>query len=152
MTVDVERVNKLEETVNILEKSVVNLDATMAARIRTEVQLEQTLRNIDDNIHVLNEKIIHSPVERGREMKEELDPVYKQLRQHEDIFMRRRDVIAFLLVIVFFLTTFSVMGSYILLDGKGDLIKGQQANKLLIEKNATNLSRHHIINKDEVYP
>ena len=143
-------VDGITKTVNALEKTVISLNASLEARVHAEVQLEQTLRNIDDNLRALNEKVLISPAENRREFKKELDPLHAQLRKHEDRFMQRRDLIAFLTVLVFFLTTFGIMSSYILLDAKDDLLSGQKHNKVLIEHNAQELRDHDAFKRANV--
>lgn len=136
------RISSLEGNVTELEKTVVALTASVDARIHTEIQLEQTLRNIDDNMRALSEKVLVSPLERLRETQDALNPVYEQLRSHEKMFISRRDVIVFFSLLIFGLSIFSSMGIYILADGKADLLEGQKYNQKLIKQNAENLLNH----------
>ena len=55
----------------------------------------------------------------------------------------KRDVITFFSILVFFLSMFSVMGIYILKDGKSDLLDEIRTNKILIQKNSETLHNHN---------
>ncbi|MCP3851610.1 MAG: hypothetical protein GY694_15405, partial [Gammaproteobacteria bacterium] len=116
-----ERFKDIEETIKDLTSKVAQLDKSFA-EVSVELHehnnwsrtLEQTIRNLDDTVREMSESHQRIPYDRIQEIRANLNPVYDQLRKHEEKFVEEKDAKNMLAVSVFFIACmFAMLGMFV---------------------------------------
>lgn len=137
-----EHISNVIEQQSALDKIVTKLVYKMNSHLDEEKQTEMTLQKISSNIDGISIRLAAGPMERHREVKELVDPLWSIIRKHDSRFNEcgatikeelRKEAKSHLVLVWVAVLAMTGMGLYILEDAKEDVMKQQEHNLDTIE-------------------
>lgn len=141
-----ERFKDIEATVKDLAEKVSHLDNSFTAMnvsiedyVGWTKQLEKTIRHLDDTVREMGLQHEKIPLERVKDIRSEMNPVFNTLRRHEHEFIKKTDANVLVSISVFFISGIIILlgmfGNYVLGDMKTGILNAGVNNRSLIIKN-----------------